>query len=104
MSEEIKEYSKTITFTKLAKYVLSTFCFPKIMRDSEKPDPLKVNIDKLKKRTDEERNERLKAYRIWERNKTDKNANEVLEEIADEINFLLFQAGVIADFKSMTRE
>ena len=100
--EEQEEYKTT--FSKLAKYIISTFCFSKIMRDADKPDPLNSDIEYLKKRTDEERTERLKAFKIWESSKTEKNANAFLEEIADEINFLLFQGGVVAGYKSMRRE
>ena len=103
VSEEQKEYDKTITFTSLAKYMFG-FMLAKIIRDSHKDDPLQRDIHELKKRGDQERAERLKAFWKWEGNKTPKNATEALNEIADEANFLLFQAGIIADWKRMKRE
>ncbi|MCP3924533.1 MAG: hypothetical protein GY714_18320 [Desulfobacterales bacterium] len=103
MSEEQAKYNKTITFTDLGKYVFG-FCMQKIIRDSHKPDPLTLDIDYLKERCDQERNERLKAYRIWERNKTDRNAKAFIDEIADEIDFLIFQAGKVAGYTSMERK
>ncbi len=103
MSEEIKKYGKKTTFTNLSKYVFG-FCLQKIMRDSDKPDPLTETFDELREKGDDERNERLKAFRIWESSRTEKNAVAVLNEYADEINFLIFQAGKIAQYTEMKRE
>jgi len=103
LTEEQTEYEKTITFTKLAKYMFG-FMFAKIMRDVDKQDPLTTDISNLKVRTDEERSERLRAYWIWQSNKTPQNATDALNEIADEINFLVFQGGIIAGYQHMKRE
>jgi len=93
---------KKTTFTELSEYMFG-FCMQKIIRDKGKSDPLSADIDYLKNRCDGERDERLKAYRRWQMNRTEKNAVACLAEFADEINFLLFQAGQIAGFTEMER-
>lgn len=102
--EEQKRYDKTITFTKLAKWVFGAYCMPKIMRDVDKDNPISRDIHNLVSRRKEETAERKQAYWIWNDNKTEKNATAYLNEIADEINFLLFKAGKVAGYKHMRRE
>ena len=104
MSEEIKEYSKTITFTKLAKYVLQVYCMPKIMRDVDKPDPMTETLTTLRHMFIDESVEKNDAREKWIGIETPETANAYLEEIADQINILLFEAGKVAGYKSMTRE
>lgn len=101
--EDQNKYGKKTTFTKLSKYVFG-FCMQKIMRDVDKPDPLSEPLDELKKLGDIERKERLKSFKIWEHGRTEENATAALYEISDEINFLIFQAGVIAGYTEMERK
>ena len=103
--ENIEPYGdKTITFTKLAKYVLQVYCMPKIMRDADKPDPMTETFTGLDAMFFLEADEKLEASDNWSHSQTEETANAYLEEIADQINILLFEAGKVAGYKSMTRE
>ena len=104
MTENQEPYGTQVTFTGLSNFFISTFCMPKIMRDAHKDDPLQREIESLKVRGDEERTERLQAFRRWQSSKTEKNAAAFLDEIADEINFLLFQAGKVLEYNQLIRE
>jgi hypothetical protein len=98
------EHNKTITFTDLAKYVLSTYCMPKIMRDVDKPDPLTESFGDLKRMFSDEFVEKNLARMEWNESKTEDKANAYIEEIADQINILLFEAGKVAGYQRMKRE
>lgn len=74
------------------------------MRDVDKPDPMTETFPDLKEMFRVETDERNKAFRIWEGNKMDRNANALLEEIADQINILLFEAGKVAGYHVMERK
>lgn len=96
--------NKEITYTELAKYILSTYCMPKIMRDVDKPDPMTERFFHLTKLQAEEELEAVFAELEWEQDKTEENANKLLEEYADQINIILFKAGKVAGYQRMRRE
>jgi len=102
--DKLQESDTGITFTQLAKYVLQVYCMPKIMRDVDKPDPLTESMYKLRQLYKDEFVEYNGAYLHWKDVSNETVANETLEEIADLINILLFQAGKVAGYKRMERK
>jgi len=83
--------------------IMEDSCVAKMERDKHKDNPLERSFQNLFERQFEEHVEKLKAYREWTECKSSGNTKKVLDEIADEINFLLFQSAKLLEIQVLKR-
>lgn len=103
MSETIEKYGEnSITYTELA-FLMGGFGKQKIFENGHKENPLNKTYTEIFKRIGEERVEFVEAFEIWAEDQTDKNRNNVLNEIADIYNFWIFMSGKIAGYTNLER-
>jgi len=74
------------------------------MRDVGKPDPMTETFFDLRIMFKDESVEKNLSRIEWNEVKNPETSNAYLEEIADQINILLFEAGKVAGYKHMKRE
>ena len=80
-----------------------TLCKEKIDRDTHKGDPMACDMRDLIFLCNDEWSELITAINSFELNKSEKNRQEALKEVADNINFLLFMSGKISGTKELAR-
>ena len=89
-----------IGLTELAQKI----CKRKLDINKHKPNPLEYTFDRLKSRTGEEYAEFNAAYWKWHMYPTKTNKQELVDEIADCIDFFVFLAAKIDGYEKLIRE
>jgi len=100
--DEILRKNKIITPEELFETMFH-YCIPKMYINNFKSNPFKIEGFKLLEREREEYREKIQALDEYKKNPTEENKIAVIMEIADVINFNLFQAGKLLGFEDLER-
>lgn len=75
--------------------MVADICVEKFNENEHKPDPMLMPEWDIITEGNMERFERMEAFNIWQAEPSEENRRELLREIADEINYLMFLAGKV---------
>lgn len=83
--------------------ILAPYCIEKMEANAHKKNPFYLGFVYLHQRELEEAEEKREAMVEYMDNPTEANAEAYLKEIADQMNFLMFQAGKVLGLKGLRR-
>ena len=83
--------------------IVAPYCIEKMETNAHKQGPFSLGFVYLHQRELEEAEEKREAMVAYMDNHTEENAEAYLKEIADQINFLMFQAGKVLGLNGLRR-